>query len=523
LHVIGSVGVGSEDGIEFFDDSSDGEVGVVVVALDEPVDGPARSGVGGGEGDPGQALGRVHGEVEAVVRSSSGGTSVVTHEQVGGGNAESLLSVGQVGELALIARVTRGLSERVLDALFDGRVADGSGGVSGVVGQALVASQNGGRLVLGDTSGNDTSVVGEIVGELTGEASERGGSGKNGVVSGAVSDGREALLTVSGEAVGGDALSTGLEGRIVSAAEGNILLVVANSSDSDSVGLEGQTVTAVIVGSATAGNIDTGSRELTEGLDISAQASAGGAVVEDGAGRGNVIASVGLSAPSGSSVKGRASSAVVVGSTASGNGDAGLLGLAPRETSGADALTGLAVVVGRNGAVGGDVVASVGQSTPSSSNLEISADSAAVVVVAARRNDNARLGVQTPGLASGANALTGLTVVVSGSRAVSRDVVASVGQRAPGSSGPESIANAAVVVSSATSGNSNAGSLSSAPREVSFAKTLAGLAVVAGWTDRGNVVASVGSSTPSGSRQEGSAGSASVVSVAARGDVDARS
>ncbi len=70
LHVIGSVDVGAENGVEFFGDGSDGEVRVVVVALNEPVDAPAGGGVGGGEGCPDQALGGIHREVKAVVRSS---------------------------------------------------------------------------------------------------------------------------------------------------------------------------------------------------------------------------------------------------------------------------------------------------------------------------------------------------------------------------------------------------------------------------------------------------------------------
>jgi hypothetical protein len=134
LYVVGSVNASSKNRVEFLDDGSNCEVQVVVVALDEPVDAPARGGMRSGEGGPDQALGGVHGEVESVVRSSGSGTSIVAHEQVGGGDAEGLVGVGQVGKLALFARVSGRFSERVLDALFDGRVADGLCGVSRFVG-----------------------------------------------------------------------------------------------------------------------------------------------------------------------------------------------------------------------------------------------------------------------------------------------------------------------------------------------------------------------------------------------------
>lgn len=63
------------------------------------------------------------------------------------------------------------MSERVLDALFNGRVADGLCGVSGVVGQALVASEDGGSLVLDNTPGNDATIVEKRVGEFAGQTS----------------------------------------------------------------------------------------------------------------------------------------------------------------------------------------------------------------------------------------------------------------------------------------------------------------------------------------------------------------
>ncbi len=119
--------------------------------------------------------------------------------------------------------------------------------------------------------------------------------------------------------------------------------------------------------------------------------------------------------------------------------------------------------------------------------------------IAAGRNDNACLGSRTPRLASRANTLTSLTIVISGSRTVSRNIVASVSQRTPRSVRSESQASAAVVVSGATGRDSNTGSLSRTPREVGFANAFSGLTVMAGRTNRWNVVARVGSSAPSSS------------------------
>ena len=94
---------------------------------------------------------------------------------------------------------------------------------------------------------------------------------------------RETLQSVSREDVVRNTLSTGLEGRIVSRTEINDDLGPANSINSDSIWFEGQTVTAVVVSSTTARNVNTLSGVFTEGLNISAKTSSSGAVMEDGA------------------------------------------------------------------------------------------------------------------------------------------------------------------------------------------------------------------------------------------------
>jgi len=60
-------------------------------------------------------------------------------------------------------------------------------------------------------------------------------------------------------------------------------------------------------------------------------------------------------------------------------------------------------------------------------------------------------------LTSWADALKSLTVVVSSKRAVSRDVVTSVGNRAPGSSSVERQASTAAIIGSAAGWNGDTG------------------------------------------------------------------
>ena len=89
----------------------------------------------------------------------------------------------------------------------------------------------------------------------------------------------------------------------------------------------------------------------------------------------------------------------------------------------ADTFTGLTVVV--VGASGGDVVASVGQSTPAGSGLEGDAFGAVVVGQTTRRNlDASELG-DAPNVVSRAQALKGLAVVAGGTSG--RNVVTVVG------------------------------------------------------------------------------------------------
>ena len=79
--------------------------------------------------------------------------------------------------------------------------------------------------------------------------------------------------------------------------------------------------------------------------------------------------------------------AVVVGGTTAGNGDALKLSNAPGAASVTETLAGDAVVV--NGAVSWDVVTGVGKSAPGSSGVEGQTVSAVVVSGATRRNSDA--------------------------------------------------------------------------------------------------------------------------------------
>jgi hypothetical protein len=118
-----------------------------------------------------------------------------------------------------------------------------------------------------------------------------------------------------------------------------------------------------------------------------------------------------------------------VSSAASGDSDAGLRGSAPREVSFANALAGLTVVVVR--AIGGNVVASVGQRAPGGSSNESGATTASVSSSATRGDLNAGVGGSAPRLTSRADALTGDAIVSVSSGAKSWQVVASVEGTAP--------------------------------------------------------------------------------------------
>ena len=475
----------------------------------------------GGVLGPGEGLGEVEGEVETVIGSSVGSSGVVAHEQVSGGDAQALLGVRQVGELTLFARISRWLSEGVLDALFNGRVTDDLGGVSGVVGQTHVTGEDGSGLVLGDTSGDDASVVGQRVGELTSQTGESGGGEDGNVVFVTVSDWGEALESIVRKSVGGDTNGTQLEGRVVGSTEINVDFGVTDTFDSDGVGLEGQAVSAVVVGGATAGNVDALFGVFAVGLDVGAEASSSGAVVEDWAVGGDVVALISFGTPAGSGVEGHATTARVVGGATARNGDAGLLGLTPREAGLADALAGLTVMIGRDGAVNRESVTRAGQGAEAGANLEVDTGAAVVVGVATAWDVDAGLGVRAPGLAGGADAGAGLTVVVGRGGAIGGDVVTSVGQGAEAGVGNEGQTGAAVVVGGATRRDTNASSLGRTPGECGVANALKSLTVVVNGTDRGDVVASVGKSAEAGTGLEGQTGAAVVVGVATAGDVDA--
>lgn len=104
---------------------------------------------------------------------------------------------------------------------------------------------------------------------------------------------------------------------------------------------------------------------------------------------GNVVTLVSDRTPGGSGPEGQTVSAVIVGSAAAGDGDAGLLSLTPGLSGIASALKSLTVVVGR--AISGDVITSVGKRTPGGSRPEGQAASAVVPGGAARGNNNTAL------------------------------------------------------------------------------------------------------------------------------------
>lgn len=96
-------------------------------------------------------------------------------------------------------------------------------------------------------------------------------------------------------------------------------------------------------------------------------------------------------------------------------------------------------------------------------------------------NVDARLGSRAPRLTSRANALKSLAIVVSGSRAISRNVVASVGKRTPSGSSFESQTVSTVIIGSAAGRDNNAQLTSDAPGLSSGTSAFASRAVVVGW------------------------------------------
>lgn len=76
---------------------------------------------------------------------------------------------------------------------------------------------------------------------------------------------------------------------------------------------------------------------------------------------GNVVTSVGSSAPGSSGNEGQTTSAVVVGGATGGDGNASVANSAPGLSSGADTLSGKTIVAGGSRAEDWEGVASVGQ------------------------------------------------------------------------------------------------------------------------------------------------------------------
>lgn len=167
-----------------------------------------------------------------------------------------------------------------------------------------------------------------------------------------------------------------------------------------------------------------------------------------------------------------------MGGTTQWNEDTGLLNSAPREAGGADALTGLAIMAGRNWAVDRECVASGGKGAEAGSDLEIDTLATLVMVVATAWNYNAQLGCWAPALSRGADTLACLTIVVSNGGTIKGDIVALVGNSTPAGVCDECQARSAVVVGSTTSRDSDASSKGSTPTKSCIADALKSLAIV---------------------------------------------
>lgn len=110
--------------------------------------------------------------------------------------------------------------------------------------------------------------------------------------------------------------------------------------------------------------------------------------------------------------------------------------------------------------------------------------------------------------------------MVRGLRAILRDVIAGVGDVAPGGVVPEYLALPARVVDLAAGRDLNTGALGCAPGVPLLTNTLSSLAVVILRADRWHVIAAVGRRTPAGSGHEARANAAVVVGEAALRDRD---
>lgn len=95
----------------------------------------------------------IHGEDEVGVATTG---SAIAGNDESTSDAETLVCVGLPGEDAVVASITRRLVEEVVDALFNGWVADSLSGVSGVVVDTLWADKNCSGTVFSDTTGDVT-------------------------------------------------------------------------------------------------------------------------------------------------------------------------------------------------------------------------------------------------------------------------------------------------------------------------------------------------------------------------------
>ncbi len=219
-------------------------------------------------------------------------------------------------------------------------------------------------------------------------------------------------------------------------------LGIADALEEDEIGLNGQTVSAVVVSQTAVGNVDTSVASRAPAVTSATLASSSLTIVVVGARTRDVIACVGLRANSSIGLEGQTSTAVIMSLAARRNLNAGLLGSAPRESYGACTLSSDTIVAGRT--LGRNVIAGVCRSAPSSASLESGTDSTLLTSQTTARNLNAGLFHRAVNVSLFTETSSSLTVVMVG--AGGGNIVALIVDRTPASSGLVSQAIAAFII-----------------------------------------------------------------------------
>lgn len=179
----------------------------------------------------------------------------------------------------------------------------------------------------------------------------------------------------------------------------------------------------------------------------------------------------------------------------------------------ANALTSLTVMILWQRTIDRDVIASIGETTPTSVILESQAVSAVIMSQTAGRNFNAGILLSAPALSNIAEALKSSTVVVV--RTLSRNVVAGIRDLAEASTSLEGQTVTTIVVSFTAIWDSNACIILSAPSKSTPANAFSSFAVVVKRTLLRNGVAGISLRAPSSSGHKRSASTAVIMSLAA--------